>query len=383
VGNAIFPTLPGLAWSVLKTPQWSTAVQKAVSGREVRRANQSRPIWKFSLTYEVLRGASAYNEYQQLLAFYNARQGAFDSFLFSDSSDNTVTNQAFGTGDGLTAVFPLTHPIGAWSEPVGYAPSPTVSVGGVLQYGTPRTNLLTYNRQFSNGSWSAFQCTAVAAPGVVGPDGSSNVFKQVPNSGVTSSEFSLKNGSGPIVSGATYTASIRVKPAELTKYKIWLSSFITTSGGQAAFFDLITGKVISVSSGITASIKAIANGFFLLTVTFTATASSVTNTVFFDASGGSTLTGDGTTGVYIFGSQVEPGSVATPEIMTGSAPVTVTDYSSDGVNITFASPPPNGSSLTWSGQFYYRVRFDKDTMEFEQFMQDFWLLKKCDLTGVI
>jgi hypothetical protein len=32
---------------------------------------------------------------------------------------------------------------------------------------------------------------------------------------------------------------------------------------------------------------------------------------------------------------------------------------------------------------FYRVRFDKDTMEFEQFMKDFWLLKKCDLRGVI
>ena len=36
MGNAVFPTLPGLKWGVTKTPIWSTQVQKSISGRELR-----------------------------------------------------------------------------------------------------------------------------------------------------------------------------------------------------------------------------------------------------------------------------------------------------------------------------------------------------------
>lgn len=194
MGNVVFPNFPGLAWSVLKTPEWNTAVQGAVSGKEVRMANRQRPVWLFTLTFEILRGASAFKEYQQLLGFYNARQGAFDSFLFNDTSDNTVTQQTIGTGDGTRTTFQLLHAIDSWIEPIGYAPAPFVFVNGTL-----------------SGSYT---CT-------------------------------------------------------------------------------------------------------------------------------------------------------------------------DGLTIVFNSPPPAGATITWTGSFYYRVRFDKDTMEFEQFMKDFWLLKKCDFRGVI
>jgi hypothetical protein len=53
--TAIFPSLPGLGWSVTKTPRFATRIQRAVSGREVRLLDQPMPIWSWTLTYTLLR----------------------------------------------------------------------------------------------------------------------------------------------------------------------------------------------------------------------------------------------------------------------------------------------------------------------------------------
>lgn len=131
MSNAIFPTLPGLQLSVTKTPEWSTEIQRAVSGKELRAPLFSYPIWHFSLSYEFLR-AGAQAELQTLLGFFNARQGAFDTFLFTDPSDCSVTDQSFGTGNGTTTQFQLVRTMGSFIEPIR-APNgtPTIKVAGV------------------------------------------------------------------------------------------------------------------------------------------------------------------------------------------------------------------------------------------------------------
>lgn len=39
--------------------------------------------------------------------------------------------------------------------------------------------------------------------------------------------------------------------------------------------------------------------------------------------------------------------------------------------VTFAAASP-GAVLTWSGSFYWRVRFDSDEITFDQFLSQFW-----------
>jgi hypothetical protein len=51
--------------------------------------------------------------------------------------------------------------------------------------------------------------------------------------------------------------------------------------------------------------------------------------------------------------------------------------------VQFSTPPPPGTPLTWSGNFYYRCRFDEDTYEFIKFMQYLWELKKISFTSVL
>src|SRR5215813_1454403 len=85
----IFPTLPGLAWSVTKTPTFQTRIQRAASGRELRVVDYPYPLWQFALVYDFLRDnpAAGYDELRTLLGFFMLCQGAFGTFLFRDPSD--------------------------------------------------------------------------------------------------------------------------------------------------------------------------------------------------------------------------------------------------------------------------------------------------------
>jgi uncharacterized protein (TIGR02217 family) len=133
MSNAVFPTLQGLKWGITKTPMWSTKTQKSANGRELRAAYFSYPLWKFSLSYEVLR-ANAMAELQTLVGFFNARQGSFDSFLYQDPDDKWVTAQAFGVGDGVTTKFQLVRDYGGFVEPVvATSGTPSIYVAGTLK----------------------------------------------------------------------------------------------------------------------------------------------------------------------------------------------------------------------------------------------------------
>lgn len=150
MSNAVFPTLPGLAWNVTRTPVWSTVVKTSASGREFRSQMYSYPIWRYSMSFEVLRANAAFPEMQQLVAFFNSVNGSFDTFLYNDPDDNATLSQGLGTGDGTTKTFQLVRYFGGYTEPVwDVNGAPLVYVNGVLQtltthYTISATGLITF-----------------------------------------------------------------------------------------------------------------------------------------------------------------------------------------------------------------------------------------------
>jgi uncharacterized protein (TIGR02217 family) len=122
----IFPALPGLSWSVTKTPTFQTRIQRAVSGRELRALDYPYPLWQFALVYDFLRDnpTAGYDELRTLLGFFMVCQGAFGTFLFQDPSDYQVAGQQIGIGDASTPSFQLqrtmgtTLPSGGFLEPI-------------------------------------------------------------------------------------------------------------------------------------------------------------------------------------------------------------------------------------------------------------------------
>lgn len=169
----ILPSLVGLGFDVTRTPTWDTIVQQAINGKETRIAKLTYPRWKWSLTYNVLRSSAAFAELQQLAGFFNARQGMFDTFLYQDADDNSVTGQQIALGDGTTTAFQLIRAFGGFVEPM-LAPNTShtinVYINGTLQV-----------TGYTITSWNSGNA---AGPGVI-------IFTTAPTSGaIITADFS-------------------------------------------------------------------------------------------------------------------------------------------------------------------------------------------------
>lgn len=137
MSDAVFPRLPGLAWGVVKRPLWKTVVHESASGVEARLAYYTRPRWRWTLTYDLLRQGGAEQEFETLAGFFNLRRGRWDAFLFEDATDNTVTDHLFGIGDGARTRFPVTRTFGGFTEPV----SSVTAFGAITVDGAPASVL--------------------------------------------------------------------------------------------------------------------------------------------------------------------------------------------------------------------------------------------------
>lgn len=126
MSTAVFPTLAGQGWSVIRTPNFSTRMQTAVSGKETAIAEWSYPRYDWMLVFNVLRqglfGSTNYVELSTLMGFFESRKGRWDSFLFKDLYDNAATAQNIAIGDGTTAGFQLVRSYGGAACPV-FAPN--------------------------------------------------------------------------------------------------------------------------------------------------------------------------------------------------------------------------------------------------------------------
>lgn len=146
MSNAIFPDLPGLLPTVTRAPQWKTEIKETPSGREYRGTFMSYPRYRYRLSFGFLRDTAAEPELSQLLGFFNARRGAFDTFLFVDPSDNVVVDQVIGVGDGVTTSFQLVRTYGGVIEPV-YDPASGYTIlvnGGASSYTLGALGLVTF-----------------------------------------------------------------------------------------------------------------------------------------------------------------------------------------------------------------------------------------------
>lgn len=131
MSNLVYPVFPGLKPTVRCSPEWKNDIVEAWSGDETVIGRRQFPRWTYTLGYEVLRSESSLPERAQLMAFFNRHRGTGESFLFVDDEDSAVTNQNFGTTDGVTKTFQLTRTIYDWVEPV-WSPtgSPVIKRGG-------------------------------------------------------------------------------------------------------------------------------------------------------------------------------------------------------------------------------------------------------------
>jgi hypothetical protein len=178
------------------------------------------------------------------------------------------------------------------------------------------SNFLLQSEAF-NTTWTPLGLNAFGAGSVANSTGTTDPF------GGTNSDYIQENASAGThiilqtpsgqVSGTTYTFSCFVKSAQRTQV-----NFLNNAGGGAnATFNLSAGTA-TLGVGVSALIQNYGNGWYrcILTYTPTTTANFNVQVRLADASGNTSYTGTGTSGVYVFGAQLEVGSIATSYIPT-------------------------------------------------------------------
>lgn len=180
-----------------------------------------------------------------------------------------------------------------------------------------RTNLLTYSEDFSDASWVK-DFIGVTANSTTAPDGLVSADIAIP-SATSSNHFMYKSVTPTAV---PHTQTVYAKAAGYNW--VLLASFSVTAGLKSAWFDVANGVVGTVGAGVTAAITDAGNGWYRCSITYTPAAVATTiqfNPCDVDNRSGSWVA-NGTSGVYLYGAQLEAGAFATSYIPTEATAVT-------------------------------------------------------------
>jgi hypothetical protein len=175
------------------------------------------------------------------------------------------------------------------------------SEDGVLLLEKASTNLITYSEDFSNGSWTKTAST-ITSNATISPDGSLNADKLVENTqNVAHITFA-----SPTITLGNNTFSIFAKAAERRVLGIEFPS-----NGILVSFDLIEGVFVnSQANPDDFSITPYSNGWYRIDITENLTSSSVVSLSLRDDNGNRTYQGNGTSGIYVWGAQLETGNAS-------------------------------------------------------------------------
>jgi hypothetical protein len=178
------------------------------------------------------------------------------------------------------------------------------------------TNLISYSEAFDDAAWTKTR-SSITANIVVAPDGTLTGDKLVEDTTASNTHFVTRLTT---VSAQSYTHTVYAKAAE--RSWIAMQGFIGTVNATA-YFDLANGVVGTVTNG-TSSIQAVGNGWYRCSMVYTVTTGTASVFAIFLATANNTAlyTGDGTSGLFIWGAQLEASSTAGAYLKTVANAVT-------------------------------------------------------------
>jgi hypothetical protein len=183
-----------------------------------------------------------------------------------------------------------------------------------------RTNLIEYSEAFDNAYWTKTGSSVVSGFASPSADSPLGAFKLVEDS---SSGIHRVKADGISVSANRYNVSVFVKPNGRNEIRVSLANYF--SSGTDAYFNLDTKVITYGTRAENGLIETFANGWFRCSFSSTSGEAAGPNAfVYIDTalSNSNSYQGDGTSGVYIYGAQLEQGSYATSYIPTYGTSVT-------------------------------------------------------------
>jgi hypothetical protein len=237
----------------------------------------------------------------------------------SPANSNTADVLAWGAQleVGSTATTYTRNNGGVYPPRFDYDPV-TLQPKGIL-IEEQRTNLVLQSQTFDNASWIKTR-SSVTADATTSPDGTVNADKLVEDATAANNHFTSQSVTTTAIA---YTFTVYAKAAERGYVTL-----INSTVASGCCFDLITG-VVGVASGATptaSTITDVGNGWYRCSITVTATAASNVwrINVMASNSANTAYNGDGTSGIYIYGAQLEAGAFPTSYIPTVASQVTRT-----------------------------------------------------------
>lgn len=394
MSSQIYPTLPGLDIQIERSYVWKTFVQEALSGKQSALQARQYPLIHYDLVYNLLRDNIAASEIKTIAGLHNNMRGRSDSFLFIDPDFNSVTAQSFGTGDGVTLLFQLTAlyapasgaytGIGAPEIIQNLNGAPGIYInrwGGLELYSAgSRTNLILQSAAFGT-TWATTNLI-VTSNTTVAPDGTTTADTLSDAAATGVSHFDFQGVA--ITGGTTNTFSCWLKNG--TRQYACLNVQNGSGNSFQTCFDLVNGiatqsTIAGTAAIVSATITAFSGGWYRCSITGSLAAGDTSAHCLVGLSntatpGTSLPTYNGSSATVIaWGAQFESGTNLTAYIPTTTLAVSNggADFSVGATGIvTFVTAPASAVVMFWSGNFYYRCRFDEDAIVWKRFMNQLW-----------
>lgn len=106
---SVYQTLPAstapYAFPFKRTSAFKTISHEMENGVKQTRAKWGRERKTYGLAFRTFN----VSEMDTLIAFFRARKGGADAFLFDDPRISSITGEAVGTGNGTTTVFAMAN----------------------------------------------------------------------------------------------------------------------------------------------------------------------------------------------------------------------------------------------------------------------------------
>ena len=303
------------------------------SGATAAIQNSGNGWYRCSVTATVLAGSGSFAP-RVALADNNS------SYTGSAGSGIYIWGAQLNIGD-LQSYYP-TQATAYYGPRFDYNPSTLAAQGLLIE--EQRANLLTYSEAFDTTPNWVLTNSTITANATSAPDGSLSADKWIANSGATS-YLILQVVSKSAVS-TTYSYSLFAKQAELSVFRLYFNDAATAANRGEATFDLSSGTTSSVTragtfTNASANIQSVGNGWYRCSlVVTTGIETSVQCRI---APPGTVPTGDGTSGLFLWGAQVEAGAFPTSYIPTTTTALT---RAADVASVNTLSPWYNASEGT-------------------------------------